>query len=340
MPGKSAISGSPRSAGVHYFQHDARLRALLGLFFSNLFLCIVTLLLYVPVARSNIRRALMGRVSLMGARFEYLGTGRELLAGLLLATVLIILPLVVWLWALLWLTQEYIHGVGTSGMAWLLILITLYGAPLVLLGAGLYQAMRYRMHRTSWRGIRLGMAPGAWRYGLRFAWLVLVDICTLFLCHPVLMNELATRRLGAVRLGDQAAQFQGNAVRSFYPKYLVYWALFIPTLGMSWLWYRAKWLSYMLAHFTVAGLRFEFRASGWDYARYQLGNIMLLVFSLGLLYPVVWRRRLDFICRNVSITGQPDFSSIRQAGDARSLRGEGLEDLLGFQLGPFGFGDL
>lgn len=325
---------------VHRFRHDAGRGRLTGAFFRNLFLCIVTLMLYVPVARSNIRRLLTGRVKLMGARFAYLGTGRELLTGLLLATVMIILPLVFWLWGLIWLSQQYAHGIMTSGLAWLMIIATVYGAPLVLLGAGLYQAMRYRLHRTSWRGIRLGMAPGAWAYGARFAWIVLADICTLFLFHPVLMNDLAKRRFGAVRLGTARACFNGHAARFFYPRYLLCWILFIPTLGLSWLWYRAMWLDYLTRHLELADMRFGFTARGWDYARYQLGNAGLLLISLGLLWPVVWRRQLDFLCRYVYVTGQPDFDTIRQSGDAKGLTGEGLEDLLGFNIGPFGFGDL
>jgi len=338
-PEKQA-AGTKAEDGVHHFHHDAHVQGLAGVFFKNLFLCIVTLMLYVPVARSNIRRVLSAHVRLLGARFSYLGTGRELLSGLLLATVVIILPLMVWLWGLVWAAEQYAHGVVLSGVAWLAILVTIYGAPLVLLGGGLYQAMRYRLHRTSWRGIRFGMAPGAWRYGRRFAWLVLADICTLFLLHPILMNDLATRRLGAVRLGTVQAHFSGGAAAYFYPRYLLYWALFIPTLGISWLWYRAMWLNYLMGRVELAGMRFSFTARGWDYARYQLGNVVLLIVSLGLLLPVVWRRRLDFMCRHVVVSGAPDTDAIRQAGDAKGLKGEGLEDLLGFNLGPFGFGDL
>lgn len=332
-PGQNHING-------FHFHHDARLRPLYRVFLRNLCLCLVTALLYVPAARNNIRRALTGRIRLMDARLEYLGTGRELLVGLLLATLVIILPLLAWLWLLIWMAQQYAQGVFTAGLAWLAILATLYGAPLVLLGAGLYQAMRYRMHRTAWRGIRLGMAPGAWAYGARFAWLVLADICTLFLFHPVLMNALARRRLGAVRLGNRPVRYNGAAARHFYPRYLLYWALFVPTLGLSWLWYRAMWLSFLMRNIHVAGMELSFQATGWQYARYQLGNLFLLVFSLGLLLPVVWRRRLDFFSRYVAVTGTPDFAALAQAPDARGLRGEGLEDLLGFRLGPFGFGDL
>lgn len=100
----------------------------------NLLMNIITLGVYSFWGKTRIRRYMTSHVSISGDRFEYTGTGKELLVGWLKAMV-IFLPLLICM---------SIPGVNILGIF----------AFLAIFSVALYLALRYRLSRTKWRGIR------------------------------------------------------------------------------------------------------------------------------------------------------------------------------------------
>ena len=65
--------------------YDGRAGRLFGLGVTVMFLSLITLGFYRFWGKTRIRRYLWSRVSLMGDRFEYTGTGKELFFGFIIA---------------------------------------------------------------------------------------------------------------------------------------------------------------------------------------------------------------------------------------------------------------
>ncbi|NQW12193.1 MAG: DUF898 family protein [Alphaproteobacteria bacterium] len=104
-------------------------------------------------------------------------------------------------------------------------------------------------------------------------------------------------------------------------------ALVIAYVLIMWLyfWYRAGFWRYVAEHTRLGGLSFRFHASGTQMFGLWLGNMLILVFSVGLLAPLTWRRRIEFLARHLEVLGALDPAMIRQAAeDDGALGGEGL----------------
>lgn len=111
--------------------------SLAGICILNLLLNLCTLFVYSFWGKTRIRRYVTSHISLAKDRFEYTGTGMELFTGFLKA-LLIYFPIAFAL---------EIPGVNLLALPVLLGLITV----------AFFLALRYRLSRTRWRGIRFSL---------------------------------------------------------------------------------------------------------------------------------------------------------------------------------------
>jgi uncharacterized membrane protein YjgN (DUF898 family) len=112
-----------------------------------------------------------------------------------------------------------------SGMSILDVIplsLALIGFPLAFVGH--YAGLRYKLSRTRWRGIRLGMAGSAWAYGARATVLSFANAMTGQLLLPVVSVSLAQPRIANARVGTQSFQFAGRA-GEIYGRYVGYYFL-------------------------------------------------------------------------------------------------------------------
>lgn len=89
--------------------------------------------------------------------------------------------------------------------------------------------------------------------------------------------------------------------------------------------YSAKRFTYVIEHTRWGDLAFctPRPITAMSLVRLILGNIIAMLFSLTLLYPVVVRRSLRYWCDRIGARGTVDFTRISQA-EAISGTGEGL----------------
>lgn len=298
----------------------ARRGALFKLFYLNLLATIVTLGIYRFWAKVRMRRYLWRHITVGGVAFEYTGTGKELLIGFAKA-LLILVPLFAVFAALKLLIAP----------AWAIAINVLQG--LVIFGLtplGLYAARRYRMSRTNWSGIRFHQAGSPWRYaGLYLKGMVLL-LLTGYLALPYFQARLKSYETENLHFGSQPFSFAGKG-GDLFKKWLVAWLLLIPTLGLSGLWYAGHQYRYFAAQTRLAGLQLGMTVRGRDLFGLYLANLLILGFSIGLLYPVVIRRNFNFWCRHLTIDGALDLSMVRQA-DRGPRSGEGLASFLDLEF--------
>jgi len=213
----------------------------------NGLLNVVTIGFYRFWGRTRLRRYLWGHVDVAGEPLEYTGTGKELLLGFLVAASII-----------------FIFYGGLGGLTvWKIpeaefrIVINVLGSIifLFLYNAAIYSARRYRLSRTQWRGIRGAQTGSAFRYAaVAFVWTA-VSVLSLGLCVPFQRIYLQRVRTSNTWFGTERFSFHGKA-REMFGTWFIAWLLLIPTVGLSYYWYRVREFRYVAQVTRFGSLRF------------------------------------------------------------------------------------
>ena len=294
----------------------------------NLLLTIVTLGIYRFWAKTRIRRYLWSQTEFLEDRFEYTGTGKELLVGFLIVFTFLI---VIWggytyVFTAIW--PEWV----TDWQLNFLYQAPLFIASVPLIAIARFRARRYRLSRTLWRGIRGAQTGSSSHYGMLSAVFWLLTILTLGFYWPYMQTRLVGYKLNNTWFGDRAVTFDGDG-DGLIGRFAVCWLLTLPTLGICWFWYRAGALKYYASRTRYATLGFEASLTGPTLMTLISINMLLIWFSFGLAYPFVLRRNANYLCNNLSLVGDQDFAVIAQSLKPRPTTGEGMAEA--FDIGDF-----
>jgi hypothetical protein len=145
------------------------------------------------------RRHLWSHTALDGDSFEYVGTGRELFLGFLLALA-VVGPFLV-LYALLGLEFERFKAFAS---------LPLYAVGYFLLQYAVFRARRYRLTRTVWRGVRFWMTGSGWAYAVRSLLWLAVAIVTLGFAYPWRTAALERYKMRNTRYGGLQGAFHAT----------------------------------------------------------------------------------------------------------------------------------
>ena len=180
------------------FEFSGRRGPFFKLLLINLFLTIITLGIYRFWAKTNVRRFIWSNIRFMGDPLEYTGRGSELLLGFLIVLA-VLFPL--------GLIYEAIQSLAPPDETTLHIGLEIlyYTTILALVQIGFYRAWRYRMSRTTWRGIRLGLDGSTWTFlKLSIGWSVLT-VLTIGIAYPWMAVELWRYQITHTRIGETKA---------------------------------------------------------------------------------------------------------------------------------------
>ncbi len=372
--------------------YDGRLGDLYRIFVENLLLGIVTVGIYRFWGRTRYRRYLWSHTAFAGDRFEYTGTGGELFRGFLIA-------MAIFLASIVGLVASQLMFGESHPILVVFLELGFYGILIFVLFAAHYTALRYRLTRTRWRGIRGGLAGSAFTYARRNIGYALLSILTLAQYQPFATIRLIGYRVNNLFFGTARASFDGRG-RDIYPRYLLTFLLSLLIFAMffggllavaynaltaeefrdiravwsvifadgeieerewQWLteetavgrlivwlpltlvvfiiawpllalfvncWYLQRLVSYAAARSEIAGLRFVADVTTARLAKLHGINFLLLVFTLGLGYPVVLNRLWRFAGDNFVVLGALDGALIAQSQLATPSRGEGFLEVL------------
>jgi uncharacterized membrane protein YjgN (DUF898 family) len=189
--------------------------------FTNLLLTIVTLGLYSFWARTRTRRYLWSQTRFIDDRLEWTGTGRELFFGYLLVMVLLFVPL-----AGIQLLMGALVRQGTQSAAAAagLLFLLLYLFVFALGGVAIFRALRYRLSRTYWHGIRGGSDDQGFRYGLSYLWRTMLGSAAFGLLVPWALVSLWNERWNAMSFGPYAFR-SGATTDGLMRRYLLFYLL-------------------------------------------------------------------------------------------------------------------
>jgi uncharacterized membrane protein YjgN (DUF898 family) len=298
---------------------------LFGIHIVNTLLTILTFGFYYFWAKTRLRRYLFGQTEIEGDRFAYHGTGRELLLGTLKAALVFGVPIYL---------LNIIRDVLDVPVLLKVIAGVLSGSLLfVLFPVAMVGARRYRLGRTSWRGIRFSFRGRVWE----LVKIVIVGSfltgLTLGLYYPILLVKRQAFMISNSYFGSERFAFAGRG-RDLFWVYVRAILLTLPTLGLCWVWYIARKRRYFWDHTSFGAARFSCTVSGRALLGLWAVNLLLLAITLGIAWPWVRVRNIHFAFRNLSLLGPLDLARIQQEAQRVTTMGEGLSGFFdsGFDL--------
>ena len=347
------------------FRFEGRWQEYAPIALTNLLLIIVTLGMYRFWATTRTRHYLWSRTRFIDEPLEWTGTGKELLLGFGFAIALFVVPFV-----LLQLTAQALAMNGHVGAAG--TLTTVAGLVVFfLIGVARFRALRYRLSRTYWHGIRGGSNDNGVGYGFNWAFKTIIGYIPLWLLVPWAMVSLWNERWEAMSFGSQ--QFRANArVGPVFKRFLLFYlapfllvaigvvvaisfgsrlATMMPgphvspgpaiaisiigfiiaiyaLLGLIAVVYYAAFLREAIGRLSLGEVDFHFDARTGQFLKLFLGDVLLVVGTLGIGVMFLTYRHWRFFITHLEATGEVSLSTLSQSTTALPRQGEGLLDAL------------
>lgn len=309
--------------------------ALFGLVLVNALLTALTLGIYSFWGRTKVRQFHYNETEMDGDRFVYHGTGGELLVGALKAMGIMFLTVIVVSIAAFALGAVFggqVESGAPSPVFTSLFTVFFYTLFALMMILAINGARRYRLSRSSWRGIRFNFHGGFGAYlGLMLKGIAL-SVVTLGFYSPFFASERRAFLVNNVRFGSEPFEYTGEGRPLFWP-WLRALLLSVPTLGLSWIWFAAFAHRYFWNNTTMRGARFQSSVEAKDLLVLHLTNLLLVVFTLGIGAPWAIARTMRYHCEHLILVGTVDWASIEQRAQAATATGEGLAEGLDVDVG-------
>lgn len=108
--------------------------------------------------------------------------------------------------------------------------------------------------------------------------------------------------------------------------FLVGFLLYGVIYSMTWAFYVAREMSVFASYTTLDRARFQLDATGGSLIKLILGNLLLIIFTLGIATPFAQQRLVRYFCNRLSVHGTVNVNEIMQSREAVGRTGEGLAD--------------
>lgn len=318
---------------------------------TNLLLTVVTLGVYRFWARARERRYLWSRTQFIDDHLEWAGTGLEMFIGFLLVIVILIPFLLLFQFgvqALAFRGQFLLAGLATAA---------LYLSFLYLAGLAFFRALRYRLSRTFWHGIRGGSDDAGWTYAWSSVWKTIAGTLIFGLLIPWSLCELWNDRWNRMSFGPH--RFSAAAeTRGLMGRWLLIYA--VPIAGLlgggllaaalfanagtggafatgvvaviavyvlvllAGVAFYAKFYRQAIAATRLGPLGFAFNARTADWYKLIFGTLGLIIVTLGFGLMFVAYRNWSFFVRHLEASGEIDLDELTQSQTRADSDAEGL----------------
>jgi uncharacterized membrane protein YjgN (DUF898 family) len=324
---------------------------------TNALLIVCTLGIYRFWASARQRRYLWSRTYFVDDCLEWTGTGKEMFLGFLIV-IAVLAPFFLFI-QFLFPALAARGKLGAAGGVLFLFEI----AILYLGGFARFRALRYRLSRSWWHGIRGGSDDPGWNYGGEYLGRYALTFMTMFIMFPWAVTRLWNARWNAMSFGQ--LQFRAKLNAKGLKRY---WALLyslpilaiivagvggfallrnsagqpeewrLVTLGLLVIGFFYVGIPLLTLNFFAAfyrkaaeatrigNLEFEFDATTWQWLGLFLGNLALAVVTLGFGLTYWGYRNWAFVMRHLHIYGTVDISELEQSTTHAPVEAEGWAD--------------
>ena len=314
-----------------------------GIIIVNWLLTLITFGIYYPWARARKIKYMYGATALNDDRFAFHGTGKEMFRGFVKVIIFYIV-----LVGILFAAQYYVTAKHNFTIYFVLLLLyfVLFFAIIPLIYHGAY---RYRMSRTTWRGIRFGYRGSRKQLYINFLkWLGLTAV-TFGIYSAWFEINLRKYLLGNVRAGDVKFSYKGEGVDlfiinlklagmvllGFFPAVIVgvivaissgyeemnnfmpviMLAAYLPAL-IYLFWYEKNIWNYYIDNIELEKdeqtIQMKSTVTGGGLFKLRTVNLLMTIFSLGLAYAWVEVRTRKYFTENTHLKGDIDLDKIIQ----------------------------
>ena len=299
---------------------------LVGLRILNNILKVITLGLYYPWARASILEYMYGETEYMGTRFVFHGTGKEMFKGFIKAIGIIVLLYVFFI----------LCGLTGSVVAAMFGLLVYLVGILLLIPIAIHGSQRYRLSRTSWRGIHFGYRGDMKEFiklYLGHGFLTLITFGIYGAWFRVKVREYV---IGHTRFGSIAFEFTGNGADLFLIR-LKGVFLSIITLGIYLFWYFKELAEFEFKNIKVIqngqeiNMRTTFTA-GRIFEMIFL-NYLIILFTFGLGTGIAINRFMRAAFDNIEFDGAIDPETLMQTEEEyKDATGDDLAGMLDISM--------
>ena len=200
----------------------------------------------------------------------------------------------------------------------------------------IHGSARYRLSRTSWRGIHFGYRGDRKELMKLFVKGVLLSIVTFGIYSFWLAIEIRKYVIGYIRFGSISFSYKGNGGDYLWLNIKGYF-LSIFTVGIYFPWYIKNIINYYIDNIRIHQDGKEIKVSstitGGAYFFLLFTNFLIVACTLGFGMPWAVIRTMRFVLSNVVIIGDLDADAIHQTEeDYTNATGDDLADMLDIDL--------
>lgn len=318
---------------------------------TNLLLTLVTLGIYRFWAKARSRRYLWSNTEIIDEPMEWTGTGGEMFVGFLIVMGGLIL---IYLAAI-----AMFVGLVAAKLPFLAIpmMIALYVGFIWFIGFAQFRALRYRLSRTWWRGIRGGSDDKGVKYANGALGRNLLAAITGGILLPHALVENWNNRWDAMSFGphrfDSSCQIDGLLGRwmlvyvmgalsglllfaahsTMGESAFILFPLFYLTVGLATLGFWALFFRKAAAALTLGDLSMEFPVSSKEWLVFYLKVAGLTLVTLGFGSMMFGYWRWKFVTDRLELFGEVDLDQLTQSTTIAPRDAEGFADA--FDVGAF-----
>ncbi|WP_242916662.1 YjgN family protein [Pontibacter liquoris] len=275
----------------------------------NLFLTAITLGLYYPWAKAKTLQYLYRKTEMAGSPFTFHGTGKEMFAGFIKGLALL---------AILYGVMIYGYMSGSNTVK-AVCFLTFFAGIMLLLPVAIHGAMKYRTSRTSWRGIHMGYRGSASHLLGVYLLHLFFTIITFGIYGAWFVVKVRKEIIENVRFGSAHLRYTGEG-SDLLVLHLKGYFLTLLTLGVYAFWYAKDLLRFYTDNIVVVQdesySRLQCQVSGWEYLKLAVGNLLLIIFTLGLGIAWATTRTMSFVLNNATLIGTFDPDTLVQTEEA------------------------
>jgi uncharacterized membrane protein YjgN (DUF898 family) len=277
--------------------------AFFGILIVNWILTVLTLGFYYPWARAKQLQYIYSHTTLNNESFYFSGTGAEIFKGFIKLIGMYLLFLVG-------------YGLFVSyAESPILAIILLYLCMIAIIPLILHGSLRYRMSRTSYRGIRFGYRGDRKELMVQFFRDILLTIVTLGIYSAWFSMNLRSYTHRHIRYGN--VEFSNEARGGeYFILYLKGYLLTLLTLGIYSFWFQKDIFNYYIDKMELKQgenrIKMHSTATGGAFFKLIITNFLLLIFTFGIASAWVEMRTLRFIFSHIQMTGNIDLSAVSQ----------------------------
>ncbi len=307
----------------HKFNFTGQGSKLFGIVIVNLLLTIITLGIYYPWAKAALLQYLYKETQLSGAAFTFHGTGKEIFKGYIKAMLIF----------------GAVYGIVilcTHYQMPFLGLAILYLAFFILIPFVIHGSLKYRLSRTSWRGIHFGYRGTLKVLSKKLYKNLFLTFITFGIYGAWLVINIRKYTISNIRYGNVELNYKGKGSK-FLGIVVIGYLLSIFSFGIYSFWWYKDLYNYLITNITLHqnGKEIPVKSSinGVGLLKLMLINFIIIVFSLGIAYPWAQVRTMKYLSSNIFIGKGFDPDSVTQTEKQyKDATGEDLGDMLDMDL--------